>query len=213
MCRALNICFFLLKCFRLGVCLKLNCFGKFEEIIFFWSFLLLFLVWGFFRTWENECLLECLVIAITVFHWGFEGGRFPLAGEGLGAGEPSCLLCLSSCVLTDFPPQISDRRCSLCLGKLGPEGLPGRREVWSSCQAFMPSAQWLIVCIALPFPVIFPVSCVPHVVSIKVRVWGKGSMWITAVFTLTYHSKARSALHYRVCTELQAKHKGSVWCC
>lgn len=175
-------------------------------------FLLLFLVWGFFRSWENECLLQSLVIAITVFHWGCEGSRFPLAGEGLGAGEPSCPFCLYSCssassLISHLKPVT---KCILCLGRLGPKGLPGRTEVWSSCQALMPSAQWLIVCIALPFPVIFPVSCVPHVVSIKVRVWGKGSMWIAAVFTLPYHSKARSALCYRACTGLQAMHEGRV---
>lgn len=41
----------------------------------------------------NVCL--SLVIVITVFHWGCAGSRFPLAGEGLGAAEPSCPFCLS----------------------------------------------------------------------------------------------------------------------
>lgn len=137
----------------------------------------------------------------------------PLAGEEMEARGPSCPFCLSSwcCVLPALSPRSSDRRCRLCLWGVGDRVAPrwerGVRQL-PGCHAISSVASCLH---SFAFPSDLPL-CPVFLMWFPLRSgWGKGSMWVIAVFTLTYHAKAWSALWYKGCRELQAVHKNGVW--
>lgn len=123
-----------------------------------------------------------------------------------------CPFCLNSWPSvsspTALPPRSSDRRCSLCLWRAG-----GRVAPWQQrCEAvpgFHAISSVANCSHSFAFPSDLPL-CPVFLMWFALRSGrGKGSMWIIAVFSLTYHAKA--APWCRGCRELQAMHRGDVW--
>lgn len=84
-----------------------------KKLFFSGLFLLLFLVLGVFRSEENECLLESSNSNNSI-PLGVCRQQIPSSRGRIGSSRaklPLLPLFMVFCVLTDSPPQSSDRKC------------------------------------------------------------------------------------------------------
>lgn len=115
---------------------------------------------GVFGSGENEWLIENLAVVVMRSHWERGGSRFPPGRGRIWSRRGNLALSTSlpgphpQCLVISEQLQEAQLEFTKSWRQVG--SLAG--EVGGSCQVFMPSSQWLAVCIALPFPVIF--SCV-----------------------------------------------------
>lgn len=147
-------------------------------------------------------------------HWGWGGARFSpspqftgCSGLSLSAAVADTWVSASSCPAT----WVHGRRGSSCLGGAG-----GRVAPWQERGVRQLPGSHAISSVAncshsFAFPSGLPVSCAPHVVSIKVRV-GEGKHVNYCSIYSHWSCQSWEHLWHKGCRELQAGHRDRLQC-